>query len=226
MVVYNEGHRIRETLNQLPKVGEVVIVDQESTDNTRCEVLAFAQQKGSPPVKIVGDEHWGFCEPSRKKAHMHAGGDWILVLDADEMVTPEFVEDIPNIQRNFRGARLKRSLHIGGEHRFTGDYQYRFYHRQCVKYLDEIHTEPQPTIHKDQIYSADYISIMHTKSWQEQIRDELAYEEILADQKGLSAQRKRELNVHLALLREHGITPEQADAMSIEERVAIGIGAG
>lgn len=230
-VTYNEAHRIYDTLAEVePYVAEIVVVDQESTDGTTLACHTFGEEFNIPVI-ILPDHHWGYCEPSRFYAHKASTQPWVLVLDADERISPEFGAEIPSIietavVKNYRGCRLKRSLWVGGEHRFTGDYQYRFFERGAATYLNEIHTEPQPKCSKDQIYSPEYIGIYHEKSWGEQIRDELSYEEILISEGGISGQRKRELNVHLALLREKGITPEEADAMTIEERKAAGIGAG
>jgi glycosyltransferase involved in cell wall biosynthesis len=227
VVTYNEAHRIAETLTDAaPYVDEIVVVDQSSTDHTTGIITDWYNSNSkNPTTKIINDIHWGYCEPSRKLAHQHSTGDWILVLDADESISSDFAREMRTIdERGYEGVKLKRSLWISGEHRFTGDYQYRYYHRNSARYLDEIHTEPQPTIHKTKIYSPDYVGIMHQKSWVEQIRDELAYEEILQDVGGIDGERKRALNVHLALIREAGITPEEADSLTIEERINLGIG--
>ncbi len=232
MVTYNEGHRIYDTLSYAePYVDELIIVDQRSNDDTVKEIERFASSTDKL-VQIVFDKHWGFCEPSRKLAHQHSIGDWVLVLDADERISDEFAAEMRSIdeekfgenESQYKGCRLKRSLWLSGEHRWTGDYQYRYFQRDAVRYLDEIHTEPQPTVPPDRIYWQDYVGIWHNKTWAEQVRDEQAYEDVLKGKKGIIAKRKRELNVTLALLREKGITPEQADAMTIEERKAAGIG--
>jgi glycosyltransferase involved in cell wall biosynthesis len=226
MVTYNEAHRITETLSAVaPFVDEIVVVDQKSTDDTIGIIYDwYSSNSRNPSTKVLTDFHWGFCEPSRKLAHKAADGEWILVLDADESISPDFAREMRTLdERGFKGARLKLSFWLGGEHRFTGDYQYRYFHRDAVRYLDEIHTEPQPTT--KMIYSPDYVGILHEKSWEEQIRDEEAYEELLEGETGRSADSKRALNVHLALLNKLGITAQEADAMSVEERNEKGIGA-
>lgn len=227
MVVYNEGHRIYDTLTAAaPYVDEIVVVDQQSTDNTVDVIHQWWDDNDrNIPTKIVPDKHWGYCEPSRIKAHEASTGSWILVLDADEQVSDEFVKEMRHIdEKGYVGARLKRGLWVGGEHRFTGDYQYRFFRRDSVKYLDEIHTEPQPTVYKTQIYHPAYRGIIHTKSWTEQLRDERAYESLIGENDP-RAKEKLSLNVYSRLLEAAGVTPEEADAMTVEEREALGIGA-
>jgi glycosyltransferase involved in cell wall biosynthesis len=229
IVTYNEAHRIGHTLDCVADiVDEIVVVDQSSTDLTFTTVFHWGKgTPTNPPTKVLSDKHHGYCEPSRQKAHDASTGDWILVLDADEKVSKEFRDEMQGIMNNgdHLGARLKRGLWIGGEFRWAGDYQYRFFRRDAVRYLDEIHTEPQPTIHKNLIYSPEYIGIYHTKTWVEQVRDELAYEARIGE-KDPRREAKLALNVHLKLLREKGITAEEADAMTIEERIQAGIGAG
>lgn len=230
MVVFNEGHRIYDTLTAIEHiVDEVVIVDQSSLDNTVEEIRRWeghARRAALKPlrVKIITDKHHGYCEPSRKLAHQYTESEWILVLDADETVSHEFMEEMRSLnERGFGGARLLRSLYIAGEHRWTGDYQYRFFHRNAVHFLDELHTEPQCHISESHVYSTPYVGILHRKSWQEQIRDDMAYEELVVNDKSSRGEAKRALNVHLALLREKGITAEQADAMTLQERINAGI---
>jgi glycosyltransferase involved in cell wall biosynthesis len=234
IITYNEAHRIRETLDSaLSSVDEIVIVDQQSTDGTTEVILDWAKVNGildsQFPMTVISDKHWGYCEPSRKLAWEHSISDWILVLDADERISPDFANEIRYLdERGYKGCSLKRALYVGGEFRWAGDYQYRFFRRDCVNFLNELHTEPQPKNldRNTDIYSPTYVGIIHEKSWQEQIRDELAYEELInRTEKGVVAEQKLSLNVHLALLREKGITAEEADRLSIEERRERGIGA-
>lgn len=221
LVVYNELHRLPQTIAKLQWASEVVIVDQQSIDGT------WEWLKDNETVMnltLIQDKHWGYCEPSRKLAHTHTRSDWIGVVDADEYFTDEFQLEIDDIIKDgYTGVRLKRGFWLGGEFRFAGDYQYRFFNKKNVRFLDEIHTEPQPF--KAKIYSPDYVGIRHEKSWVEQIRDEEQYERlILGNPKEERREAKLALNVHLALLRKYNITPQEADAMTIEERIERGIG--
>lgn len=236
MVTYNEAHRIYETLAYAePHVDELIIVDQRSTDKTVKEIERFAATTDKL-VQVIFDKHHGYCEPSRRLAHQNSIGEWVLVLDADERISAEFANDMRTLDdivyeplgqaQFYLGCRLKRSLWINGIHSWTGDYQYRYFQRTSVRYLDEIHTEPQPTVHFDRIYWQDYVGILHSKTWTEQVRDEEAYLRILEySDNGISAARKKNVSyVYKKLLDEAGITAEQADAMTQAEREAIGIG--
>lgn len=217
-VVYNEEHRIRQFLdNAWPHVDEIVIVNQESTDETVHAIFDWQNENGltHDDISVIHDRHWGYCEPSRIRAHNGSTGDWILVLDADERVSDNTALWIESIRQgtsshNFRGMRLKRSLWISGVHYWTGDYQYRFFARNAVRYLDELHTEPQPTIREKDIYSPPFVGIWHEKSFVEQARDENAYSELI-NPYDPRKEAKLALNVYSQMLQDAGLTPEEAD---------------
>lgn len=225
-VVYNELHRLPALIaNCINWAAEIVIVDQSSTDGTWEWLKDYEHEM---MLTVIRDKHWGYCEPSRKLAWKATRSEWIGVLDADERFSDEFILDIPRLvtENTYDSARLIRSLYVGGEHRFTGDTQYRFFKKDKVRFLDEIHTEPQPYGSPNFTYKPEYVGIWHEKSWVEQIRDEENYEQIITRNKNLPNRgEKLALNVHLKLLREHGITAEEADAMTINERIERGIGA-
>lgn len=219
-VVYNEAKRIVATLQKVkPHVDRIVVVDQSSTDNT-CDLIATH----FPEVVIGKDKCWGTCEPSRHiAAALTSSRSWILVLDADECISEEFAREMRHIDESkYQAVRLKRSLWLAGEHRFTGDYQCRYFKKGAVKFIPELHTEPQP-LPKTKVYYPEYVGIWHEKTWSEQITDELSYENLLSDPSHPNRDAKLQLNVHLKLLREKGLTPEQVDAMTPEEREKLGL---
>lgn len=223
-VFYNEAHRAEKFLSNIaPHVDEIVIVDQSSTDNTVEAIQKWGQDNLSLfdiSLSVIPDKHWGYCEPSRYLAHKYATSEWILVLDADERIsdnTAKFIKalraDHPSIGDTL-GVNLKRSLWVAGVHYWTGDYQFRLFHRDSVKYLNELHTEPQSTV-KDplRVYSPDFVGIWHEKSWVEQIRDENAYSELITSNDP-RREAKLALNVYSRMLEDAGLTPEEADKLA------------
>jgi glycosyltransferase involved in cell wall biosynthesis len=62
-----------------PWVDEMVVVDMHSEDRTVEVARAFG-------AKVYSHERMGFVEPARAFAVAKATGDWILILDADELV--------------------------------------------------------------------------------------------------------------------------------------------
>jgi glycosyltransferase involved in cell wall biosynthesis len=80
LCTYNEEHRIADSLGSL--IGwcdEVLVVDQHSTDRTR-EIAA------SMGARVELHERVGLPEPARDWARDHVDADWVLFLDADELI--------------------------------------------------------------------------------------------------------------------------------------------
>ncbi|MBS1565342.1 MAG: glycosyltransferase family 2 protein [Bacteroidetes bacterium] len=88
IITYNEEQNIRRTLSQLYWCDEVVIVDSYSTDST----LAICQEFG---CEIYSKKFEGYGEQKRF-AVSKASNDWILCIDADEVLTDKLVAEIIN----------------------------------------------------------------------------------------------------------------------------------
>jgi tetratricopeptide (TPR) repeat protein len=96
-IVKNEEATLSRTLDSVKGVvDEIVVVDTGSRDRTR----EIARESGAR----VYDFEW--CDDfaaARNESLKHAQGDWILVLDADEVLVPEIV---PQIQQAIKSDRL------------------------------------------------------------------------------------------------------------------------
>ena len=82
IITKNAADKVRNCLESVKWADEVVIVDGGSTDGT----IEIAREYTD---KIVSSEFQGFGE-ERNKGTKEAKGDWILQLDADEVVTDAF----------------------------------------------------------------------------------------------------------------------------------------
>ena len=71
-------------------VDEIVVVDMESTDDT----LQIAQKYGA---RTYTYQRLGYADPARAFAISKASNLWILMLDADEIVTKVFSEKVREI---------------------------------------------------------------------------------------------------------------------------------
>src|SRR3989339_2085316 len=92
---YNSEKYLEKCLESVKTCEEIVICDMHSTDRT----IEIAQKYGA---KIVYHENVGFADPARNFALSHATQDWILVLDSDEMVTPELLAYLREYQTNYQ----------------------------------------------------------------------------------------------------------------------------
>ncbi|MGH7369257.1 MAG: glycosyltransferase family 2 protein, partial [Candidatus Methylomirabilaceae bacterium] len=86
IITYNEEQNIRECLDSLAWVKEIVVVDSESRDRTREICLAYTD-------KVVVHRWEGHIE-QKNHAISLATHDWILSIDADERVPDELREAI------------------------------------------------------------------------------------------------------------------------------------
>jgi glycosyltransferase involved in cell wall biosynthesis len=93
--VRNEARNLPRCLESLAGFGEVYVVDSESTDDT----VAIVQSRG---VKVVQFHYAGGWPKKRQWAMdtLPLAYDWILLLDADEALTPELVEEIRRALQN------------------------------------------------------------------------------------------------------------------------------
>jgi glycosyltransferase involved in cell wall biosynthesis len=113
----NEAHNLPRCLASLKEVGEVYLVDSNSSDST----ARIAQSYGAKVVQF----HYAGGWPKKRQWAMDTlplAYDWILLLDADEVLTPELSEEIrqaiqdPSIngyyialEMYFLGRRLRHS---------------------------------------------------------------------------------------------------------------------
>jgi glycosyltransferase involved in cell wall biosynthesis len=81
IITHNEGHQLAACLDSVCFADEIVIVDSESTDNT-VEIAKQYTQK-------VYNQPWQGFGHQKQIALNYATGDWVLSLDADEVLSPE-----------------------------------------------------------------------------------------------------------------------------------------
>jgi len=86
VIARDEEERLPDCLASLGFCDEVVVVDSGSRDRTR-ELAAAAGAK-------VVENPWPGFAAQRNVALDHAGGDWVLEIDADERVSPELADEI------------------------------------------------------------------------------------------------------------------------------------
>ncbi len=140
LVVRNEEKNIERALKSLDFCDEIILVDQESTDNT----LKIAKKYTK---KIYHDKCRGHCEPSRLLALKKCKGDWILNIDADERISsPLKKEIIQEIEKNHIEAfYIHRNLYFMGKllkNLGSRDFILRLHKKNEVIYSSEMHSSP------------------------------------------------------------------------------------
>lgn len=88
LAVYNEEENLRQCLESVKNLAwEIVVVDGGSSDKT----LDIAKEFGA---RIINTSNPANFHINKNKAIDAALGDWILQLDADEVVTEQLAEEI------------------------------------------------------------------------------------------------------------------------------------
>jgi len=144
IVTRNEERKIKRCLDTVCWADEIVIVDQSSDDDT-----VKLSKEYTDKVYVVDPK--GYCEPDRKVAVSHTANEWILYLDADELVSPELKEEI---MRVLSGQNKNNSYYIPRKNIFLDKwikgsgwypgYVLRLFKKSYVNFSDNIHTDAIP----------------------------------------------------------------------------------
>ena len=115
--VYNEEKTIREVLEQLPKDNqyEIVVVDDNSSDNSIQEILKVKEQNPIRLIKHNKNEGYGSALLTGIK---NANGKIVLTMDADGQHHPDDIFNL--IQPIIKG---EADITIGS--RYLGSYNYK-----------------------------------------------------------------------------------------------------
>ena len=140
----NEERNLAECLASLDFAAERIVLDSHSGDRT----VEIAEASGARVVRRAFDvfsDHKNWALDSLDFAH-----DWILLVDADECVTPALAEEIRDIVegRAANGANTPVAWYIPRRNVFQGkclrhggmypDYQMRLFRRGRARYEDRI----------------------------------------------------------------------------------------
>jgi len=125
IIVKNGEKTIGRTLESIQDFDDVVVYDNGSKDNTLSIVKNYSN------VNLIQGNFFGFG-PTKNKAVAYAKNNWILSLDADEVVSNEFVNklktkhlDKQTIYQIFRKNYYKNT-HV--KHCWNNDKIVRLYH--------------------------------------------------------------------------------------------------
>ncbi|MEO6799817.1 MAG: glycosyltransferase family 2 protein [Rhodanobacter sp.] len=138
VITRNEASTIARCLDSVPFAAEKLIVDSGSDDDT----VLIAQTHGA---RVVHQEWLGFGA-QRNFASSQCTHDWILVLDADEYLSPELANELQQrlpalMAGDAPAAWLRRStIYMGAPMRWyrpsVGEKLARLYHRGRARWSD------------------------------------------------------------------------------------------
>ncbi len=90
MIAKNEGDILAGCLEKLDWVDEIVVLDGGSGDNTVEVAKRFTD-------KVFVDSDWQGYGVQRQRAQAKASCDWVLMVDADEHVSPELKANVLSV---------------------------------------------------------------------------------------------------------------------------------
>ena len=144
----NSEKTIENTLKSLSKAYEIILCDMHSEDNT----VNIAEQYGA---KVVYHERAKYAEIARNFCISHATGDWILVVDTDEVV-PEalwnFLNDFADKNDNdFTTVSFPIQDYVFEKpmHCMYRKCVKRFWKKNCAEYTTQVHGMVHTTQGKD-----------------------------------------------------------------------------
>ncbi|MDP3067022.1 MAG: glycosyltransferase family 2 protein [Methanobacteriaceae archaeon] len=137
---YNEEKNIRNCLETVKWADEIVLVDMYSEDKT----VEIAEKYTD---KIFLHEKLGYIEPARKFAMKKTTNNWVLSVDADEMVPKALKDKLVDIM----SENSADVVHIPHNNYFFGslmektgwgalqDMHFRFFKKDWIELSDVIH---------------------------------------------------------------------------------------
>jgi glycosyltransferase involved in cell wall biosynthesis len=214
--VRNEARNLPRCLESLVGVGEVYVIDSQSTDDT----VAIAEAHRAKVVQFTYHGGW----PKKRQWAMDTlplAYDWVLLLDADEVLTPQLTEEIrlalqnPRLDGHFIGLQVyflgKELRHCGARfwklslfRKGKGHFECRLQDQDASMADIEIHEHvvvngPTAKLRNSLVHhNFDCLSryiLKHDEysNWESRVlqRSEVASDEIKADLFGTQAQRRR-----------------------------------
>jgi len=137
----NEEQNIRECLETAAWADEIIVCDSFSTDRT-CEIA----RRFTP--NVVQHEYVHYAA-QQNWIIPQAAGEWVMILDADERISPELQAAAQQAIRQgdrYDGFRVaRRTYFLGAMIRHCGwnrDYTHRLFKRDRGRYMDqEVHAD-------------------------------------------------------------------------------------
>lgn len=137
---YNADKYLDRVLKSVEGCDEIVICDMYSDDQT----LTIAQKYG---CRIVMHEKASIVEPARAFAISQAKNDWVLLIDADEVVQAGLIDYLNNVIDNrphLAGVYIPRKNYMLG--RFVKasypNHLLRFFRKDRIGWPTTIHAHP------------------------------------------------------------------------------------
>jgi len=137
IITYNAAARLAQCLDSVSFADDIVVIDGGSTDAT----VDIAKAHGA---RVLIRREWPGFGPQKNRALDALSTDWVLSIDADEVVTPELAASIRAAMDSPRAdvyAVDRLSSFCGQWIRHSGwypDWIPRLFKRGCARFSDDL----------------------------------------------------------------------------------------
>ncbi len=151
IICLNEERIIESCLKQAAKLAsEIIIVDSGSTDKTLEIASKYTDQ--------IYHQDWLGYGAQKNIALSYCTNDWVLSLDADEVLTDELIDEIKTLDLQANGYQIARKLYIGEKFirwgGFYPDYQLRLFKKPLGRFCNsQVHESVELLDPKTQSYT-------------------------------------------------------------------------
>lgn len=148
---YNAEQHLKRVLDSVKDFDEILLCDMESIDKTIPIFNDFAEKeehKCSCRMVTFPRKSYNIVEPAREFAIHEAMFPWVLVVDADEIVSKElhdYLYDTIKMDNAPAGLKIPRKNYFMGRfmHCHYPDYILRFFKRDATHWPAVIHCSPE-----------------------------------------------------------------------------------
>lgn len=137
LITHNEAERLAATLDAVAWADEIIVLDSGSSDGTQAIARQFTD-------KVSVSEDWPGFGVQKNRALALATGEWVLSIDADEIVSSALADEIRNtLQKPTHDAYAipRLSSFMGREMRHSGwwpDEVLRLFRRDAARFSDDV----------------------------------------------------------------------------------------
>ena len=136
---YNAEQHLETVIKSVEAFDEILICDMESTDST----LDIASRLGCRIITFERKQY-SIVEPAREYAIHEAQYDWVLVVDSDELVTPELKD---YLYRRIGEPDCPDGLFIPRKNYFMGRFLHCHYPDHILRFFRKDKTHWPPYVH-------------------------------------------------------------------------------
>ncbi len=159
----NASDTLNDCLKSVEFADEIIVVDMQSNDDTKKIAAQYTDN-------IFDHEDVGYVEPARNFAIDKAQGEWILIVDADEIIPHSLKDHIleliaqgPNNEIDCykiprKNIIFKRWIDSTG---WWPDYQVRLFKKGTVNWSEKIHGQPEIKGNITELPAAEKFAIFH-----------------------------------------------------------------